>query len=167
MQISNHKVVSFHFTLTNDAGKTIDSSIGSDPLAYLHGEQNIIAGLENALEGKVVGDKLNVSLSADEAYGEYNPALTEVVSAEMFQGVDKIEVGMEFQAQTSEGVQVVRIADVDGDNVTVDGNHPLAGQALNFDVEVTDIRDATAEEIEHGHIHAGGDSCCGEEDCCS
>jgi len=160
MQISNHKVVSFHFTLTNDAGNTIDSSEGGDPLAYLHGEQNSIAGLENALEGKGVGDKLNVSLDAADAYGEYNPALTEVVPSTMFQGVDNIEVGMEFQAETSEGVQVVRIAEVDGDNVTVDGNHPLAGQALNFDVEVTDIRDATAEELEHGHIHTE-EGCCG------
>jgi len=160
MQISNQKVVSVHFTLTNHAGVTIDSSEGGDPLAYLHGEQNIIAGLENALEGKVVGDKLNVSLDAADAYGEYNPALTEVVPSTMFQGVDNIEVGMEFQAETSEGVQVVRIAEVDGDNVTVDGNHPLAGQALNFDVEVTDIRDATAEELEHGHIHTE-EGCCG------
>jgi len=160
MQISNHKVVSFHYTLTNDAGETIDSSVGGDPLAYLHGEENIIPGLENALEGKAVGDKLNVSLDAADAYGEYNPALTEVVPSSMFEGVDNIEAGMEFRAETSEGVQVVRIAEVDGDNITVDGNHPLAGQRLNFDVEIADVREASAEELEHGHIHSG-EECCG------
>ena len=160
MQISNHKVVSFHYTLTNDAGETIDSSVGGDSLSYLHGEQNIIPGLENALEGKAVGDKLNVSIEAGDAYGEYNPALTEVVPSSMFEGVDNIEAGMQFQAETSEGVQVVRIAEVDGDNVTVDGNHPLAGQRLNFDVEITEIREASAEELEHGHIHSG-EECCG------
>ncbi|ATX80530.1 FKBP-type peptidyl prolyl cis-trans isomerase [Mariprofundus aestuarium] len=159
MQISNHKVVSFHYTLTNDAGETIDSSVGGDPLAYLHGEENIIPGLENALEGKAVGDKLNVSLEAADAYGEYNPALTEVVPSSMFEGVDKIEAGMEFRAETSEGVQVVRIAEVDGDNITVDGNHPLAGQRLNFDVEIAEIREASAEELEHGHIHSGEECC--------
>ena len=159
MQISNHKVVSFHYTLTNDAGETIDSSVGGDPLAYLHGEANIIPGLESALEGKAVGDKLNVSIEAADAYGEYNPALTEVVPSSMFEGVDNIEAGMEFQAETSEGVQVVRIAEVDGDNITVDGNHPLAGQRLNFDVEIADIREASAEELEHGHIHHGEECC--------
>jgi len=160
MLISNHKVVSIHYTLTNAAGETIDSSVGGDPLAYLHGAANIIPGLESALEGKAVGDKLNVSLEAADAYGEYNPALTEVVPSSMFEGVDNVEVGMQFQAETSEGVQIVRIAKVDGDNVIVDGNHPLAGQPLNFDVEIAEIREASAEELEHGHIH-GDEACCG------
>ncbi len=163
MQITDHKVVSFHYTLTNEAGETLDSSVGGEPLPYLHGEQNIVPGLELALEGKSVGDKLNVSLEAADGYGEFDPALVEVVSADLFDGVDKIEVGMEFEAETPDGddFMIVRITDIDGDNVTVDGNHPLAGQRLNFDVEVTAIRDATEEELEHGHVH-GSD----EEDCC-
>ena len=168
MQITNHKVVSFHYTLTNDQGTIIDTSAGGEPMPYLHGEENIVPGLELAMEGKSVGDKLKVSLESADAYGEFDPAMVEIVSAELFDGVDNIEVGMEFQAELpdGEGVQIVRITDVDGDNITVDGNHPLAGQNLHFDVEITDIRDATAEELEHGHVHGSDDGCCGEDcDC--
>ncbi|GAV20396.1 FKBP-type peptidyl-prolyl cis-trans isomerase SlyD [Mariprofundus micogutta] len=168
MQISNHKVVSFQYTLTNAAGDIIDSSVGGDALVYLHGEENIIPGLELALEGKSVGDKLKVSLEAADAYGEIDPAMVEVVSREVFEGIDSLEVGMEFETATDDGndIQFVRISDIDGDNITVDGNHPLAGKNLNFDVEIEDIRDATAEELEHGHVH-GGEACCGAGDCCS
>jgi len=169
MQITNHKVVSFHYTLTNDQGSVLDTSAGGEPMPYLHGEENIVPGLELALEGKSVGDKLKVSLDAADAYGEFDPTMVEIVSADLFDGVDNIEVGMEFQAEIpdGEGVQIVRITDVDGDNITVDGNHPLAGQNLHFDVEITDIRDATAEELEHGHIHGDDEECCGEGDCCN
>jgi len=160
MQISSKKVVSFNYTLTNDAGETIDSSNGGNPMVYLHGAENIIPGLESALDGKVAGDALKVTIEAADAYGEYNDALTESVPAEMFQGVEKIEVGMQFQAQTSEGVQVVRIAEVNGDSVTVDGNHPLAGERLHFDVAVEEGRDATEQELEHGHVHSGDEGCC-------
>jgi len=165
MQITHHKVVSFHYTLTNEAGETIDSSIGGEPMPYLHGELNIVPGLELALEGKSVGDKLSVSLEAADAYGEFDPALVEVVSAELFDAVDDIEVGMEFEAEIpdSEDFMNVRITNIDGDNVTVDGNHPLSGQKLHFDVEVIAIRDATEEELEHGHVHGDDDEeCCGE-----
>ena len=156
MQIANNKVVSFDYTLTNDAGEVIDSSQGGEPLVYLHGAQNIIPGLESALEGKVVGETLQVAIEPADGYGEYNEELTQVVPSEMFQGVEKIEAGMQFQAETSEGVQVVRIAKVDGDNVTIDGNHPLAGERLNFDVSVKDVRDASEDELEHGHVHGEG-----------
>ena len=156
MQIANDKIVSFDYTLTNDAGDVIDSSQGGEPLVYLHGAQNIIPGLEGALEGKVSGDALKVVIEPADGYGEYNDALTQVVPASMFQGVENIEAGMQFQAETSDGVQVVRIAKVDGDDVTIDGNHPLAGERLNFDVNVMDVRDASAEELEHGHVHGEG-----------
>jgi len=167
MQICNHKVVSLQFTMSNDAGEVIDSSDDGDALLYLHGEENIVPGLELALEGKSVGDKLKVTLDAADAYGEIDPSLVEVVSAEMFAGVDSIEVGMEFEAEMpdEEELQYVRITEIDGDNVTVDGNHPLAGMRLHFDVTVEDIREATEEELEHGHVHGG--ECCGEEDCCN
>jgi len=168
MQITDHKVVSFHYTLTNDAGEVIDTTAGSEPLPYLHGEENIVPGLELALEGKSVGDKLKVSLDAADAYGELDPALIEVVSAELFEGIDSLEAGMEFETESDNGeVEFVRITEVDGDNVTIDGNHPLAGQNLNFDVEITDIRDATEEELKHGHAHGDDEGCCGDEDCCS
>jgi FKBP-type peptidyl-prolyl cis-trans isomerase SlyD len=158
MQIAKDKVVSIHYTLKDDAGSVIDSSDGGEPLVYLHGAQNIIPGLEQALEGKSANDALHVSIEAVDAYGERNDALTQVVPSSMFEGVDKIEVGMEFQAQIGDGIQVIRIAAVDGDNITIDGNHPLAGERLHFDVTVADVRDATADELEHGHVH--GDGCC-------
>lgn len=167
MQICNHKVVSLQFTMSNDAGEVIDSSDDGDALLYLHGEENIVPGLELALEGKSVGDKLKVTLDAADAYGEIDPSLVEVVSAEMFEGVDDIDVGMEFEAEMpdEEELHYVRITEIDGDNVTVDGNHPLAGMRLHFDVTVEAIREATEEELEHGHVHGG--ECCGEEDCCN
>jgi len=158
MQIAKDKVVSIHYTLKNDAGSVIDSSENAEPLIYLHGAQNIIPGLEKALEGKVTDDALEVSIEAVDAYGEYNKELTQVVPSNMFEGVDKIEVGMEFQAQTEQGIQVIRIAGVDGDDVTIDGNHPLAGERLHFDVTVDAVREASADELEHGHIHTEG--CC-------
>ncbi len=156
MQIAKNRVVSIHYTLKNDAGTVIDSSEGAEPLVYLHGSQNIIPGLEKALEGKVADDALQVSIDAAEAYGEYNKSLTQVVPSSMFQGVEKIEVGMEFQAQTEQGVEVIRIAAVDGDDVTIDGNHPLAGERLHFDVAVAEVRDASEDELEHGHVHTAG-----------
>jgi len=172
MQICKHKVVSIQYTLTNDEGEVIDSSVGGDALVYLHGEENIIPGLESALEGKSIGDKFKVSIEAVDAYGEFDPAMVEVVSRDKFDGVDNIEAGMEFETETDDGndVQFVCITEIDGDNITVDGNHPLAGQHLHFDVEVEAIREATEEELEHGHVHGDGGCCgdeeCGEEDCC-
>jgi len=156
MKVAKNKVVSIHYTLKNDAGSIIDSSEQAEPLVYLHGAQNIIPGLENALEGKVADDVLEVSIEAVDAYGEYKKELTEQVSSSMFEGVDKIEVGMEFQAETEQGVQVIRIAAVDGDDVTIDGNHPLAGERLHFDVSIAEVRDASADELEHGHVHSAG-----------
>jgi len=156
MKIAKDKVVSIHYTLKNDAGSIIDSSEQAEPLVYLHGAQNIIPGLEAALEGKVADDALDVSIDALDAYGEYKKELTEVVPSSMFEGVENIEVGMEFQTETEQGIQVIRIAAVDGDKVTIDGNHPLAGERLHFDVSVAEVRDASDEELEHGHVHSAG-----------
>ncbi len=156
MQIAKDKVVYIDYTLTNDAGEVLDTSEGREPLAYLHGAQNIIPGLERELEGHGKGDSLNVTVEPADGYGEYSEQLTQVVPRSMFEGVDEIEVGMQFQAETPGGVQVIRIAAVDGENITIDGNHPLAGQRLNFAVTVTDVRDATAEELQHGHVHGPG-----------
>lgn len=156
MQIANDVVVSIEYTLTDDQGTVIDSSVGGEPLTYLHGAGNIIPGLEGALEGKKVGDSFKVSVTPAEGYGEKDEGLLQVVPRGMFQGVDQVEVGMQFHAQTDHGMQVITVAGVEGDNVTVDGNHPLAGQNLNFDVKVVDIRVATGEELEHGHVHGAG-----------
>ncbi|MFT4021764.1 MAG: peptidylprolyl isomerase [Acinetobacter sp.] len=153
--IANNLVVSFNYTLTNAQGETLDQSQG-EPLAYLHGAGNIIPGLEKALEGKTVGDKFTVNVPAAEGYGEYNPDLVQEVPVKMFQGVENIEPGMQFQAQTDDGVQIVTVKAVEGENVLVDANFPLAGQDLTFDVEIVEVREASAEELEHGHVHGAG-----------
>lgn len=157
MQIAANKAVSIDYTLTNENGEVIDSSVGQAPLVYLHGARNIIAGLERALEGKQAGDELEVTIEPEDAYGDYSVELVAVLNRAMFEGVDQLEVGMQFHASAPDGgMQVVTIRDIEGDDVTVDGNHPLAGQRLNFKVKVVNVRDANPEEIAHGHIHGEG-----------
>lgn len=156
MRIVQGTVVTFHYTLTNDAGEVIDSSSGSEPFAYLHGMGNIIPGLERVMEGKGAGDKFNVSVEPAEAYGLHNEALVQDVPRSAFEGIANIEPGMRFQGETPEGPQMVVVTRVDAQHVTVDANHPLAGQRLTFDVEVTAVRTATDEEMEHGHVHGEG-----------
>ena len=156
MQIAHNSVVAFHYTLTNDAGDVVDSSEGREPLTYLHGAGNIIPGLETQLLGHKAGDALQARVEAAEAYGEKNAQLVQQVPVSAFQGVEHIEPGMQFQTQTEQGPLLVTIVSVEGDTVTVDGNHPLAGQALNFDVKVDSVREATDEEISHGHVHGVG-----------
>ena len=153
MQVADNMAVSIHYTLTNDAGEQLDSSIGGDALVYLHGKGNIIPGLEKALLGKSLGDKLSVSITPEDAYGEYIEEMVQVIPRKMFAGIDTVEVGMQFHADVSSGPGVVTVIKVEGDDVTIDGNHPLAGEALNFDVEITDVRAATEEELAHGHVH--------------
>jgi len=157
MQVANNMAVSIHYTLTNDEGEVIDSSIGSDALVYLHGKGNIISGLEQALAGKEVGEQFTVRVPAEDAYGEFMPERVQVIPRSMFEGVDQLEVGMQFHADVSAGPGIVAIVDIDGDDITIDGNHPLAGMPLTFDVEIVDVREATREELDHGHIH--GASC--------
>ena len=157
MQIAAKKAVSIDYTLTNDAGEVLDSSAGGAPLVYLHGAGNIIPGLEQALEGKQEGDQVNVTVEPENAYGEFSAELVAVLGRNMFEGVDELEVGMQFHASGPDGgMQIVTITGVDGDEVTVDGNHPLAGQRLTFDVKVVGIRDASDEEMAHGHVHGEG-----------
>ena len=156
MQIGERTVATFHYTLTDDKGNVIDSSANGQPLAYLHGAGNIVPGLERQLAGRSEGDKFDAVVSAEEGYGESNPMMIQVVPREAFQGVDNLEVGMQFQAQTGQGALPVVIAKIEGDQVTVDANHPLAGQTLHFAIEVTSVRDASVEELVHGHVHGEG-----------
>ena len=156
MQVQNDHVVSIDYTLKNDAGEVMDTSEQNGPLAYLHGHHNIIPGLEKALDDKSVGDSFTVSIEPAEAYGERDERMIQTVPRSMFQGVDEIEPGMRFQAQTEGGVTVVTIKEVNGDEITLDGNHELAGETLHFDVEIKDVRPASAEELEHGHVHGQG-----------
>ncbi len=156
MIIENDKVVLMDYTLTNDAGDVLDTSNGREPLAYIQGYQNIIPGLEKEMAGKKVGDKFKAVVQPEEGYGKFNQALVQVVEKEMFKDVEVLELGMQFQAQLQDGPIIMTITKIDGDKVTVDGNHALADQVLTFDVEVKEIRDATAEELEHRHVHGVG-----------
>ncbi len=164
MEITNGTVVAMQYSLKDDEGTLLDQSQPGQPLVYLHGHRNIIPGLEAALEGKREGDALDVRIAPGEAYGERNPALEQVVSRERFQGIDSVEAGMQFQASTDQGPVSVRVVEVKDDDVTVDGNHPLAGKHLNFEVTVAGVREASPEELAHGHVHQGGGCCGGGEE---
>lgn len=157
MQIAENTIVAIHYTLTNAAGEKLDSSAEqNEPLTYLHGHGNIIPGLESALLGKQAGDTLNVEVAPQDGYGEHHEQMIQQVPRSAFEGVDTLEPGMQFQADTGAGMRLFTITTIAGDEVTIDGNHPLAGETLNFDVEVVEVRDASAEEIEHGHAHGAG-----------
>ena len=156
MNIAANTVVSIDYTLRNDAGDILDQSSPEAPLSYLHGHNNVISGLEHALLGKAKADRLEASIAPAEAYGEYDAALVQAVPRAMFQGVDDIDVGMQFQTQMDGGVQVVTVKEVNDDTVTIDGNHALAGQTLHFDVTVKGVREASQDELDHGHVHGPG-----------
>jgi FKBP-type peptidyl-prolyl cis-trans isomerase SlyD len=164
MTITKNSVVAIDYTLTGDDNEVIDTSKGRSPLEYMHGQGNIIPGLENALEGKGEGETLKVNIAPADGYGEYNPKLVQPVPRANFGAIDKIEVGMQFKARTPQGVHVVRVVTVDPENVTVDANHPLAGKTLHFDVKVVSVRGPRPEELEHQHVcNEGGD--CGKCGC--
>ncbi|MCS3902374.1 FKBP-type peptidyl-prolyl cis-trans isomerase SlyD [Methylohalomonas lacus] len=151
MQVNENCAVSIHYTLSDEEGQQLDSSVGQEPLVYLHGANNIIPGLEQALTGKAEGEQVQVTVQPEEGFGEVNPELVQSVPREAFQGVDKVEPGMQFGVQGPEGqTQRVTVSEVHDDTVTIDGNHPLAGQVLHFDVTVEKVREASAEEIEQG-----------------
>ncbi len=157
MTIAQHKVVTIHYKVTDvDSGEVIDSSEGGAPMTYMHGAQNIIPGLEAALEGKAVGDELEVTIAPADAYGEYSEERVQQVPVEAFQGVEKVEPGMAFTAQTEHGPVNLIVTEVEETMVTVDANHPLAGKSLKFEVTIDSIRDASEEEVAHGHVHGEG-----------
>lgn len=162
MQVAADRAVFFEYTLTNDDGQTLDSSRtdGREPLGYIHGKGGIIPGLEKEMSDKAAGDKFQVEIAPGEAYGEYNDQLVQDVPREVFKEAEKngqaIEPGLQFQAQTQAGPHNFRVLEVSDETVKIDGNHPLAGQTLHFDIELTEVREATDEEKEHGHVHGPG-----------
>jgi FKBP-type peptidyl-prolyl cis-trans isomerase SlyD len=157
MQIAKHKVATIDYTLTNPNGDVLDTSKGGQPLTYMHGVGGIIPGLESALEGKSKGEQISVTVPPDQAYGHRNDQLVQDVPRKMFQGVTDIREGMQFRAQGPQGQQqVVTVVGVQPDTIRIDANHPLAGVTLKFDVNVVDVRDATQDEIAHGHVHGPG-----------
>ena len=154
--IKKDTVVSLSYTLKNDTGQELDKSTSDKPFAYLHGNKQIVPGLENALEGLAVGDKKQVTVAPAEGYGEFAAELKMEVERSNFPKDVEIQAGMQFSADVSGDHRVFTVIDIGEDKVKVDGNHPLAGQTLHFDVEVVEIREATAEELQHGHVHGPG-----------
>ena len=153
MKISKGKVVSIHYALNDAAGEVLESSAGGAPLEYLHGHGNIIAGLEKALDGKAAGEKLKAVIPPEDGYGVRDEAMVKRLPLSSFQNQDEVQVGAQFQAETSQGPRLATVTEMDDQNVTVDLNHPLADQTLSFDIEVVDVREATEEELSHGHAH--------------
>lgn len=157
MTIKKHSVVGIYYTLKNMDGEVLGKTNDGEPLEYLHGANNIVPGLEEALEGKAQGESVSVDVKSEMAYGARVDALQQVVPKSAFGDIGDVEVGARFQAETENGPVPVVVIEVTPDSVTVDGNHPLAGQDLHFDVTVDSIRDASTEEIEHGHAHVPGE----------
>lgn len=154
--VKKNAVVSLSYTLKNADGQELDKSSPDKPFAYLHGNKQIVPGLENALDGLAVGDKKEVTVPPAEGYGEFVPGLKMDIERSNFPQDIEIQPGMQFSAEVSGNNQVFTVTGLEGDKVQVDGNHPLAGQTLHFAVEVVEIRDATKEELEHGHVHGPG-----------
>jgi FKBP-type peptidyl-prolyl cis-trans isomerase SlyD len=155
MQIESMKVVTIEYTLTDEEGEVLDTSDGGEPLSYIHGTGSIIPGLESALEGKNPGDAVSVKVPAADAYGERDDSLVQALPRAMFPP-GQVEVGMQFHAQSTEGARIVTVVAADEGSVTIDANHPLAGMNLSFEVRVVEVREPTAEELSHGHVHGAG-----------
>ena len=162
MTIQLKSVVAIHYTLTNDEGTELDSTIGADPMVYMHGAGNIISGLELALLGKDTGDKVKATVKPAEGFGELLADMVQTVPRSLLEE-ENIEVGMHFNTQTEHGPLAFTIKEIREDEVVVDGNHPLAGQTLHFDVSIEAVREATPEELTHGHVHGGGHGDCGHQ----
>ncbi len=156
MAIEDRKVVSFHYTLKDEAGEEMESSRDRDPMVYLHGYRNIVPGLENAMKGRDVGDTFEVTVPPAEAYGERNPNNLQRISAKHFSNIKRLSPGQMVSLQTRQGPVQATVVKVGRFNVDVDANHPLAGAQLTFDVEITDVREPTDEERKHGHAHGPG-----------
>ena len=163
MEIKKDRVVTIDYSLRDDTGRLIDSSEGAEPLVYLHGNENIIPGLEKELEGKNPGDSIACSVAPEDAYGDRDEALVFKVQKKDFGENVEVAPGMQFEAHGENGVQIVSVVKIEGEDVTLDANHPLAGETLHFDVKVVDVREATPEELEHGHVHGEHDDC--DDDC--
>ena len=157
MKVSKDKAVSMHYTLKNDAGEVIDSSEGKEPLDFLQGHGNIIPGLESALEGANKGDKIEISVEPEQGYGLKMQDAIQEIPRSALQGIDEVTIGMQLQSQDQDGnAFVVTVIEQDKEKITVDANHPLAGETLHFSVSIEDVRDAEAEELSHGHVHSAG-----------
>lgn len=170
MKVKNDLVVSIHFGVAEVDGNTLDSTENGAPLDFIQGSHYLVPGLEAELEGKEVGDKFDITLEPELAYGPFQEALVQEVPLSLFEGVDKVEVGMTFHAESDQGPRAVEVTAVNDEMVSIDANHPLAGMSLQFVGEVVGIRVATEEELQHGHVHQESSSCASNDDtehkCC-
>jgi len=167
MQITKDKFVAIHYTLKDESGELMDSSVGGEPLAFVYGRGYLISGLESQLEGKVAGEKFSCTIQPEDAYGQRDERLVATVPLSDFDSSVQVEVGMQFQVTTPEGPAIVTVVKVDGDKVTIDGNHEMAGKVLNFDIEVVEVRDMTEEEEARLLMSQGCGGCggCGGGSC--
>jgi FKBP-type peptidyl-prolyl cis-trans isomerase SlyD len=156
MQIAKNKVVSIDYTLTNAKGEVLDKSSKGQPLQYIQGQGHLIPGLERVLEGKGAGDAVKAAIPAKDAYGDRDEELMQIIPKDSFADIPDLKVGMELEAEGDDGVRVITVVGIEEDRVVVDGNHPLAGMDLNFDVTIVGVRDATEDELGHGHVHGPG-----------
>jgi FKBP-type peptidyl-prolyl cis-trans isomerase SlyD len=156
MQIAKNKVVSIDYTLTNAKGEVLDKSSKGRPLQFIQGQGQLIPGLESVLEGKSAGDALKAQIPAKDAYGDRDEELMQIIPKDNFAEIKDLRVGMELEAEGDDGVRVITVVGIENENVVVDGNHPLAGMDLNFDVTIVGVRDATEDELGHGHVHGPG-----------
>ena len=156
MKIEKNKVVSMHYTLKDDKGTVMDTSNGKSPLPFIQGNGQLIPGLESQIEGKEKGEKMNVTVAPADAYGEFRDDMIFKVSKEGFRGEEELQIGMQVEVELEQGKSIAVVSKIEGNDVTLDLNHPLAGQTLHFDVEIMDVRDATEEELSHGHVHGEG-----------
>jgi len=162
MKIEHNKWVALHYTLKDDAGNQLDTSVGGAPLGYIHGNGYLIVGLENQLEGKEPGDKFSAVIEPKDAYGEYDPGIVVEVDREKFEFDGEIQIGMQFQVMTPRGPSIVRVTEVNGDKIKIDGNHELAGKTLHFDIEVVEVREPTEEELNPVGCGGCGGGCGGD-----
>ena len=172
MHISKNKVATFDFTVTSESGQTLDSSKESGPFSYVHGIGYLIPGLESAMEGKKAGESFSVSILPAQGYGEWDDSLLQVIPRSVFDEVEGLEVGHQIQIEDQNGTRIAAVTKIEEGHVTLDGNHPLAGMTLNFDIAIVDVRDATKEELEHGCVGGQNDCDCGchdscQDDCCN
>ena len=156
MKITKDLIATIDYTLKDDLGEVLDTSENGDPLAYLHGYGSLIPGLEKKLEGLSAGDSFSAAFDPSEGYGEYKKELELTVDINKFDDPEELEVGMHFQAEMESGVKLCTVTQIDGDDIHINANHPLAGMTLHFDITIRDVREALPEEIEHGHVHGTG-----------
>jgi len=153
MQVEKNKVVEIEYTLKDDEGQVLDTSEGRDPLSYIQGVGNLIPGVESALEGKSSGESVQITVPPETGYGVRDDSLVLSIERDKFSGIEDLKEGLRFRMDTPDGTMIFTVVQVEDDEVLVDGNHPLAGMTLNFDITIQSVRDATSEELDHGHVH--------------